>query len=75
MYGAIGYSHSASESHPILYNIERKARKMSNEQIARIYMELPEDKQKKFIAFLNQLLSEVQEGTQPLLSASDPEDC
>lgn len=32
---------------------------MSNEQIAKIFMELPEEKQEEFIAFLNQLLSEV----------------
>ena len=48
---------------------------MSNEQIAKIYQELPEEKQEKFIAFLNQLLSEVQGDKQPLPSAADPADC
>lgn len=48
---------------------------MTTEQIAAIYMELPEEKQEKFVTFLNRLLSEVQGDKQPLPSAADPAGC
>ena len=48
---------------------------MTTEQIAAIYMDLPEEKQEKFVTFLNQLLSEAQADKQPLPFAADPANC
>lgn len=48
---------------------------MTTEQIAAIYMELPEEKQEKFVTFLNQLLAEAQGDRQPLPSAADLAGC
>ena len=48
---------------------------MTTEQIAAIYMDLPEEKQEKFVTFLNQLLSEAQGDKQPLSFSSDPANC